>query len=67
MDEILYSMFAWKSCFTGNSQQAENIILPINRNIANLIIYGSPAIEQNIFDTMSFYRDFYCSKKELLK
>jgi sarcosine oxidase subunit beta len=39
----------------------------IGRNLAHLIVYGSPIIEHKIFDTMSFYRDFYGSKKETLK
>lgn len=39
----------------------------IGRNMMNLILYGAPVMEQKIFDTLSFYRNFYGSKKEALK
>ena len=39
----------------------------IGKNIANLILTGKPLIEQEIFNTVSFSRDFYSSKKEALK
>ncbi len=39
----------------------------IGRNLAHIIVHRSPIIEHKIFDTMSFYRDFYGSKKETLK
>ena len=39
----------------------------IGKNMANLILNGKPLMEQDIFDTVSFYRDMYNSKKEALK
>lgn len=39
----------------------------IGRNMANLIVHGKPLIKPEIFKTVSFYRDFYASKKEALK
>jgi len=39
----------------------------MGRNIASLIIHGKPVIDQDAFDTLSFYRDFYRTKKEALK
>lgn len=39
----------------------------IGRNMASLIVHGSPVIAQDTFDTLSFYRDFYGSEKEALK
>ncbi len=39
----------------------------VGRNIMNLILHGTPLVALNIFNTLSFYRDFYSSKKEVLK
>ncbi len=39
----------------------------IGRNMANLIVHGDTIIEPDIFSTLSFYRNFYKSKKEALK
>ena len=39
----------------------------VGRNMANLILHGKPLMEQGVFDTVSFYRDIYNSKKEALK
>lgn len=39
----------------------------LGRNLAHLIVHGKPIIDQGVFEMMSFYRDFYCSKKEALK
>jgi sarcosine oxidase subunit beta len=39
----------------------------VGRNVANLIVHGSPLIAPDIFATLSFYRDSYGSKKEALK
>jgi sarcosine oxidase subunit beta len=39
----------------------------LGKNLAHLIVYGSPIIDQGIFGMMSFYRDFYGLKKEALK
>jgi len=39
----------------------------IGRNLASLIVHGSPLIAPGIFNTVSFYRDPYGSKKEVLK
>ena len=39
----------------------------MGRNIASLIIHGRPVIDQDAFDTLSFYRDFFSIKKEALK
>jgi len=36
-------------------------------NLASLIINGKPLLEEKIFSTMSFFRDFYGQKKEALK
>ncbi|UCB47443.1 MAG: FAD-binding oxidoreductase [Spirochaetota bacterium] len=39
----------------------------IGKNMANLIINGTPLMDEKIFSTVSFYRDFYGAKKEALK
>ena len=39
----------------------------VGRNIANLIVRGCPLMAPDAFATMSFYRDFYGSKKEALE
>lgn len=39
----------------------------IGRNLAHLIVHGCPLIGPEIFDSLSFYRDFYRSEKEALK
>jgi sarcosine oxidase subunit beta len=39
----------------------------IGKNMASLILKGKPLMDQQIFDTVSFYRDMYNSKKEALK
>ncbi|MBW2057263.1 MAG: FAD-binding oxidoreductase [Deltaproteobacteria bacterium] len=39
----------------------------IGRNMAHLIVHGSPLIAEDTFETLSLYRDFYASKKEALK
>jgi len=39
----------------------------IGRNMANLIVNGKPRIDEKIFGTLSFYRDFYGTGKEALK
>jgi sarcosine oxidase subunit beta len=39
----------------------------VGKNIASLILSGKPLMDQQIFDTVSFYRDIYNSKKEALK
>ncbi len=39
----------------------------IGQNIANLILHGRPLMAPDIFETLSFYRDFYGSRKEALK
>ena len=39
----------------------------IGRNIASLVTTGKPLMEQSVFDTMSFHRDFGSAKVEALK
>jgi len=39
----------------------------MGRNIANLIVRGTPLMPLEVFDALSFYRDFYGSSKEALK
>lgn len=39
----------------------------VARNIASLIIRGKPQIDQEIFDSLSFYRDFHSKRSETLK
>lgn len=39
----------------------------IGKNMACLIVKGKPLMEQETFDTVSFYRDMYNSKREALK
>ncbi|UCF77941.1 MAG: FAD-binding oxidoreductase [Candidatus Eiseniibacteriota bacterium] len=39
----------------------------VGRNIAKLIATGRPLMEQDIFDTMSFHRDFTSGKAEALR
>lgn len=39
----------------------------MGRNIANLIVHGTPLMPLEVFDALSFYRDFYGSSKEALK
>jgi sarcosine oxidase subunit beta len=39
----------------------------IGRNIAGLVSAGKPLMEQAVFDTMSFHRDFGATKVEALK
>ncbi len=38
----------------------------VGRNMTNLVLHGSPLMAPDVFDTLSFYRDFYVSKKEAL-
>ena len=39
----------------------------IAKNLVNLILKGKSIIEEKPFSTLSFYRDFYSSRKEALK
>ncbi len=39
----------------------------VARNIASLIINGKPEIEEKVFDSLSFYRNFYSKRSETLK
>ena len=39
----------------------------IGRNMASLVSTGKPLMEEDVFDTMSFYRDFGATKVEALK
>jgi len=39
----------------------------LGKNMATLIVKGHPEIDTGIFNTMSLYRDFYCSRKEALR
>jgi sarcosine oxidase subunit beta len=39
----------------------------IGRNIASVVTTGKPLMEQSVFDTMSFHRDFGSAKVEALK
>lgn len=39
----------------------------VGKNIANFIVRGKPEIDQDVFDTLSFYRDFYTKREEALK
>ena len=38
----------------------------VGRNMANLMIHGSPLMPLDAFATLSFYRDFYGIKQEAL-
>jgi hypothetical protein len=35
--------------------------------MASFILSGRPIIPQNVFDSVSFYRNFYAGRKEALK
>lgn len=37
------------------------------KNMASLIVHGKPAIDKEVFDTLSFYRDFDTKRVEALK
>ena len=39
----------------------------IGRNMANVILHGKPLMEQGVFDTLKFHRDFHKARKEALK
>ncbi len=39
----------------------------VARNITSLIINGKPEIEEKVFDSLSFYRNFYSKRSETLK
>jgi sarcosine oxidase subunit beta len=39
----------------------------VGKNMANLITSGEPVIDREVFDTLSFYRDFYSKRSEALK
>ncbi len=39
----------------------------IGLNMANFIIHGEPVVDRKIFDSLSFYRDFYAGRSEALK
>jgi sarcosine oxidase subunit beta len=39
----------------------------VGRNMANFILRGKPLIPQEVWDSISFYRDFYAGRKEALK
>ena len=39
----------------------------VARNITSLIINGKPEIEQKVFDSLSFYRNFHSKRSETLK
>lgn len=39
----------------------------VGLNMANFILHGKPVIKQEIWHSISFYRDFYAGRKEALK
>ena len=39
----------------------------VGRNMASFILSGRPIIPQNVFDSVSFYRNFYAGRKEAHK
>jgi sarcosine oxidase subunit beta len=39
----------------------------VGLNMAKLIATGDPAIDRGVFDSVSFYRDFYTKRVEALK
>ncbi|MDD4857881.1 MAG: FAD-binding oxidoreductase, partial [Candidatus Krumholzibacteria bacterium] len=39
----------------------------VGRNMANFILRGKPLIPQEVWNSISFYRDFYAGRKEALK
>lgn len=39
----------------------------VGRNMANFILRGTPVIPQEVWDSISFYRDFHAGRKEALK
>jgi len=39
----------------------------VGRNMAHFILHGKPVIKQEIWNSISFYRDFYAGRKEALK
>jgi sarcosine oxidase subunit beta len=39
----------------------------VGKNMASLIVHGRPAIDQAVFDTLSFYRDFDTQRAEALR
>jgi len=39
----------------------------VGRNTAHFILHGTPVIKQEIWSSISFYRDFYAGRKEALK
>jgi sarcosine oxidase subunit beta len=39
----------------------------VGRNMASFILHGKPVIPQEVWDSISFYRDFYAGRKEALK
>jgi sarcosine oxidase subunit beta len=39
----------------------------VGLNMASFIVRGKPVIKQEIWDSISFYRDFYAGRKEALK
>jgi sarcosine oxidase subunit beta len=39
----------------------------VGRNMANFILRGKPLIPQEIWNSISFYRDYYAGRKEALK
>jgi len=39
----------------------------VGRNMASFIVHGKPIIPKEVWDSISFYRDFYAGRKEALK
>jgi sarcosine oxidase subunit beta len=39
----------------------------VGLNMASFIVRGKPVIKQEVWDSISFYRDFYAGRKEALK